>query len=1049
MGRETMTTRKLTTARCAALLTATLLAAGTATAAPAGAASAGAAPAASALTRAPEAAPAAAPAQATTLAAAGSGHLPAQGCVVAGTTATCALYARPGTVQLVGRTIPIWGWSGSATGDPTLPGPVLVVDQGSTVKLEVHNELPDNLSLAVPGIPAADLGSGFGGTASTTGIATGTSQTFTLTASRPGTFVYEAGHTSNGARQVAMGVAGVLVVRPVGGANAYPGAATAYDDEAVVALSEVDPALNADPAGFDMRNFNPRYRLINGKSFPETDVIATDQGHRLLLRYADLGSQPHAMSILGADQQAVARDAHELVYPLGEVVEPLTPGQTADCIVAAPSGADSKLALVESGTHLDNDAMTTADPTQTAFGGMLTFLDTNAPPPDPGAPDLLGPTATHVTATPNPSDATTPMTVTADLDDTDTGGSNVSAAEVVLDDVTKVGPGNGIQMSATFGSPTVTGATATIPVSVLADPGFAAGRHVVYVRALDSAGNWGVVGSVAVNVPKRGPLTTGGALTPNPANGSTTMKLTATGNDSGFGGQVTAAEYFLDPVTDASGSFPTPPTNGAGLPVSVVAGRTITSESASIPVTSALGEGVHHVFVHSQDTQGLWGPLLDVPFTVDLVGPVTIASAMSPSALNGVVSDPSNPGFAKVTALVQDTQNNSQVSSKVVQAVAFFDDPAVPSPTHKGLTLQATDGAFDTSVENVYGLVPLSQVKTWATVQGEHKLYVYGQDAAGNWGATTLATFVVDTVKPVISSSTAATTPTTPGSLPTPATVTVTANLSGTQSSDITGGEVWFGTVDPGVGRGTRVTVSYTGTKVTFTIPVAQLKLGLNTLGVRVQDKAGNWSAASSATYTVAPSPTTITTQPFNTPFPGTNWTATTTGVARSTATPTLGATSYLRATGGAKPAYVASSVPTGVALANAQLLLRGDTLNAGKPVAVYQGYSGSTPSFSVVATGTGATLALTPVLAGQATASGKPVTVGNTGIVTLRVTMDGSRGQLTVAVYNAAGSLLGVQELSNGATAQKTDSVRLGLVNQSSTNRPSGYVSLDQLQRW
>ena len=964
--------------------------------------------------------------------------------MVAGTTATCALYARPGTVQLVGRTIPIWGWSGSATGDPTLPGPVLVVDQGSTVKLEVHNELPDNLSLAVPGIPAADLGSGFGGTASTTGIATGTSQTFTLTASRPGTFVYEAGHTSNGARQVAMGVAGVLVVRPAGGANAYAGAATVYDDEAVVALSEVDPALNADPAGFDMRNFNPRYRLINGKSFPETDVIATDQGHRLLLRYADLGSQPHAMSVLGDDQQAVARDAHELAYPLGEVVEPLTPGQTADCIVAVPSGADSKLALVESGTHLDNDAMTTADPTQTAFGGMLTFLDTNAPPPDPGAPDLLGPTATHVAATPNPSDATTPMTVTADLDDTDTGGSNVSAAEVVLDDVTKVGPGNGIQMTGNFGSPTVTGATATIAASVLADPGFSAGRHVVYVRALDSAGNWGVVGSVAVNVPKRGPLTTGGAVTPNPANATATVKLTATGNDSGFGGQVTAAEYFLDPVTDANGSFPTPPTNGAGLPVSVVAGRTITSESASIPVTSALGEGVHHVFVHSQDTQGLWGPLLDVPFTVDLVGPVTIASAMSPSALNGVVSDPSNPGFAKVTALVQDTQNNSQVSSNVVQAVAFFDDQALPSPTHKGLTLQATDGAFDSSVENVYGLVPLSQVKTWATLQGEHTLYVYGQDAAGNWGATTSATFVVDTVKPVVSGLTVA-----PTAGATPATVTVTANLTGTQSSDITGGEVWFGTVDPGVGRGTRVTVSYTGTKVTFTLPLAQLKLGLTTLGVRVQDKAGNWSTASSATYTLAP--TGVTTQGFDsTTFPPSGWSVTG-AIARRTAAPTLGSTGYLRATGGRKSAFVSTSPATPSAVASAQFLLRGDTLNvrAGSSVAVYQGSVGTTTtsSFKVVARGTGAGLTLTPVVDGTGGTTGKPITVGNTGIVTVRVTMDGAVGQLTVAVYDATGSLLGVQQLA--AAPRTTGTVSLGLINLPGSAAPSGYVSLDELSRW
>ncbi len=447
--------------------------------------------------------------------------------------------------------------------------------------------------------------------------------------------------------------------------------------------------------------------------------------------------------------------------------------------------------------------------------------------------------------------------------------------------------------------------------------------------------------------------------------------------------------------------------------------------------------------MHSQDTQGLWGPLLDVPFTVDLVGPVTIASAMSPSALNGAVSDPSNPGFAKVTALVQDTQNNSQVSSKVVQAVAFFDDPAAPSPTHKGLTLQATDGAFDSSVENVYGLVPLSQVKTWATVQGEHKLYVYGQDAAGNWGATTLASFLVDTVKPAISGLSAAAT-----AGATPATVTVTANLAGTQSSDITGGEVWFGTVDPGVGRATHVTVSYSGTSATFTIPVAQLPLGTTTINVRLQDKAGNWSAAGTTTYTLAP--TGVTALTFDTSsFPGAGWTATG-GVSRRTTSPTLGTTGYLRATGGRLPAYVANAAPTPVALASAQLLLRGDTLSvpAGKSVTVYRGLYGTTTSFSLTATGTGAGLALTPVLAGP-DVTGKPIPVGNTAIVTVRVTMDGTQGQLTVAVYNAAGSLLGVQQLSNGAAARTTDSVSLGLVDQSSAIRPSGYVSLDQLQRW
>ncbi|PKW25475.1 multicopper oxidase domain-containing protein [Phycicoccus duodecadis] len=1022
-----MTSRlRATGTRSLALLAALVVACGLAPLAPAAAAPAPAAPAH--LPRLVTSRP--------TLAAAGNGHLAPQGCQTSGTTATCVLYARPGTVQLLGRSIPIWGWSSAASGNPTLPGPLLVVDQGSTVTVKVHNELPGALSLAVPGVPAASLGAGFGA-ASTTGVAPQGDGSFTFTASRPGTFVYEAGHTADSARQIAMGVAGVLVVRPSDGTSAYGDTASAYTDEAVVALTEIDPALNADPARFDMRDFSPRYRLINGKSFPETDVIPSDQGHRLLLRYADLGGLPHPMSILGADQVAVARDGHPLTYPQGEVVEPLVPGQTADTIVTVPSGADSELALIESGTHLDNDSMTTADPTQTATGGMLTFIDTNAPKP---SADRIGPAVSNVTATPNPSDATQDMTVTADFSEAATGGSTVTRAEVVIDDVRTVGPGAGIAFTGSFGTTTVSGATATIPAAVLAAPGFAAGRHVVYVRALDGAGNWGAVGSVAVNVPKLGPQTTGAVITPDPANGSSVLKLTATGNDSSFGGHITGAEYFLDLATDATGNVTTVPAGGTGTAMSYVKDRTITSETASIPVTSALGEGTHHVWVHSLDSQNLWGPLRDVPFTVDLVGPVTIASAMSPSALNGAVSDPSNPGFATVTARVQDEQNGSSVTSTVVQAVAFFDDAAAPSATHKGLTLQATDGAFDTSVEDVYGLVPLSQVKSWS--QGEHQVYVYGQDAAGNWGTTTVATFVVDTVRPVIATLTAAAT-----SGATPATVTVTANLSGTQTSDITYGEVWYGTVDPGVGRANKVTVSYTGTQAAFTIPLAQLPLGVTTINVRLQDKAGNWSAAARTTYTVSATTSALTFD--STSFPGTGWSAA--GAAkRSTTAPLMVGSGYLQATGGKAPATVTNTTLT--PYANAQFLVRGSTLavKAGQAVTVYRGGSSSQPTtFAVVASGSGAALALTPVLAGQTTATGTPIVIGNTVIATVRLMMDTTAGQLTFAVYNAAGSLLGVQQLSNGSAAAPISKVWLGLVDQSTGLKPSGYVSLDQLQRW
>ena len=71
-----------------------------------------------------------------------------------------------------------------------------------------------------------------------------------------------------------MGLYGALIVRPaaVGQAYAYAGGRQRLHDEAVLVLSEIDPALNnsATPAAFDMRKFAPKYFLINGKAYPDT-----------------------------------------------------------------------------------------------------------------------------------------------------------------------------------------------------------------------------------------------------------------------------------------------------------------------------------------------------------------------------------------------------------------------------------------------------------------------------------------------------------------------------------------------------------------------------------------------------------------------------------------------------------------------------------------------------------------------------------------------------------------------------------------------------------
>ena len=776
--------------------------------------------------------PAAVVAGAVPLHAAAAGKLPLQGCTESGATATCDLFAMTGTNLVLGTPLPIWGFSTTgAAASATAPGPVLVVNQGDTVTVRLHNQLAEPVSLAFPGQPASAFSAGLSTVAEEAGAAPGATLAYTFVAGRAGTFLYEAGHTSDGTRQVAMGLAGALIVRPADG-SAYGTTAgfpsTAYDDDAVVVLSEIDPALNAAPATFDMRNFHPAYRLINGKPFPATDPISTDQGHKVLLRYVNVGSRTHSMSLLGANQTLVAQDGHAAKYTETEVVAAVDSGATQDTLVTMPTGPEAKVTLYEAAMHLDNSGQTTADPLSLAFGGMITYLDTAAPPP---STDIVGPVSSNVAASPNPSDGLAPVTVTADVSDATTGGSAVAQAEFVIDDAVTTGVGFGTAMTGAFGSVNVPGVTGTISRAVLA--ALAPGKHTIFVRALDSAGNWGVIGGVIFNLPKTGPQTTNGTLAPIPANGTLDVALSATGDDSAAAGTITNAEYFLDIVG----------ADGSGTALTVNRAATVVSEDATIPAVTvrALGEGTHHVFVHSKDSLGLWGPPLDLSLPVDLTGPGVEAASVGPNPSNAVLTDSSHPGYLVVSARITDRDAGGGLQSIVTAAEAFLDPKVAVPAGGTGLQMIPVDGAMNSTTENVYGLIPISQVRS--LTNGTHHVFVRGLDAAGNWGTLFGVDLIVDKVPPVLGAVVGTPNPTNGA-----ANLTLTAPVN---ELSFAAAEFWLGTVDPGVGKGIRIPVSLVGTNIVATVPLAGIPIGAQRFNLRVQDLAGNWSNAVNTTVTV------------------------------------------------------------------------------------------------------------------------------------------------------------------------------------------------------
>lgn len=277
---------------------------------------------------------------------------------------TIDLCAKTGTLTVAGSTVPVWGYvvkpAGVACANApaaSVPGPALEVDEDATVTIRLHNALGEPSSIVFPGqqgiVP--DL----------TGVGPGSTRDYTITASEPGTYLYESGRSS--ARQVAMGLHGALVVRPAVAGQAY-GPGTGFDSEALLVLSEVDPALNAAPATFDMRAYKPRFWLINGKAFPQTDMIDAAAGDRLLLRWLNAGDTHQTMTLLGAHQRVLAKDGAPERNPYDAVAETVAAGQTVDAIARVPAGAASgtKLPLYNREMRLTNGS---------SFpGGMLTYV---------------------------------------------------------------------------------------------------------------------------------------------------------------------------------------------------------------------------------------------------------------------------------------------------------------------------------------------------------------------------------------------------------------------------------------------------------------------------------------------------------------------------------------------------------------------------------------------------------------------------------------------------------------------------------------------------
>ena len=193
------------------------------------------------------------------------------------TVAGCDLYATNGTVTAgTSGPINIWGFTfNTAPGTGELGGSVnntIVIGETDTLRINLHNALPagaGNLSIEVPAAQVAP---------DAVGVAVGSSAQVVFGPLAPGTYVYEAGSLAEQPRQLAMGLAAIIVVRPSDyGTSPTPygiGTSSAFADEALVVMNEIDPKFSSSPLTSDVEDYTPQYFFINGKAHPATDDIA-------------------------------------------------------------------------------------------------------------------------------------------------------------------------------------------------------------------------------------------------------------------------------------------------------------------------------------------------------------------------------------------------------------------------------------------------------------------------------------------------------------------------------------------------------------------------------------------------------------------------------------------------------------------------------------------------------------------------------------------------------------------------------------------------------
>lgn len=227
------------------------------------------------------------------------------------------LTAKPVKWPITGdTTVTAWTYNG------TVPGPLIRVNEGDTVRVILKNELPEATSIHWHGIPVPNNQDGVAEPAVTQRpIMPGETYTYEFVAKPAGTFMYHS-HVQTD-RQIPIGLSAPFIIDP-------PGAKT-YDKDFVMVLNEWQVRDGKTYAAMPGMN-EPNYFTVNGKAYPDIPTINVKQGERVRVRLIGAGQFEHPMHLHGMSFKIVATDGNPVpeVAQLTKDTIPVHPGERFD-----------------------------------------------------------------------------------------------------------------------------------------------------------------------------------------------------------------------------------------------------------------------------------------------------------------------------------------------------------------------------------------------------------------------------------------------------------------------------------------------------------------------------------------------------------------------------------------------------------------------------------------------------------------------------------------------------------------------------------------------